>query len=121
MQTTPQLAPRSYLWSELTRNELAAKRDAGALVIVPTGSIEQHGDHLPVKTDSFLASAASQLAAQRMTAAEVVVAPAIATGFSPHHQSFAGTISLRLETFLAVAAICWTGNVLTSSQLISNV
>src|SRR5687768_13338140 len=104
MLSTNHFAPRSYIWSELTRGELAAKRDAGALVIVPTGSTEQHADHLPVKTDSFLASAVSELAAQRMTAAEVVVAPVIATGFSPHHQSFAGTISLRLETFLAILA-----------------
>jgi creatinine amidohydrolase len=104
MPISSHFAPRSYIWSELTRVELAAKRDAGALVIVPTGSIEQHGDHLPVKTDSFLAAAVSQLAAQRMTAAEVVVAPVVATGFSPHHQSFPGTISIRLETFLAVLA-----------------
>ncbi|MBN9021787.1 MAG: creatininase family protein [Rhizobiales bacterium] len=95
-------APRAFIWSELTRVELAAKRDAGALVIVPTGSIEQHADHLPVNTDSFLAAAVSQLAAARMTAAEVVVAPVVTAGFSPHHQSFAGTITVRLETFLAL-------------------
>lgn len=102
-QTTP-FADRRYIWSRLTRTELTERRDAGALVIVPTGSIEQHADHLPVETDTFLAAAVSALAAQRMTAAEAVVAPAIATGFSPHHQSFAGTISVRLETFLAVSA-----------------
>ncbi len=95
-------APRGLIWAELTRQELAAKRAAGALVIVPTGAIEQHANHLPVETDAFLAAAISELAAQRMTAAEVVVAPVVATGFSPHHQSLTGTISLRLETYLAV-------------------
>lgn len=104
MVQTTHFADRQYLWSRLTRTELAERRDAGALVIVPTGSIEQHADHLPVETDTALAATVSALAAQRMTAAEVVVAPAIATGFSPHHQSFAGTISVRLETFLAVTA-----------------
>lgn len=103
MTTPPRhFAPRALVWAELTRVELAAKRDAGALVIVPTGAIEQHADFLPVETDSLLAAAISELAATRMTAAEVVVAPVVATGFSPHHLSLAGTISLRLETYLAV-------------------
>ncbi len=94
-------APREFIWAQLTRAELAAKRDAGALVIVPTGAIEQHGDHLPVQTDAFLAAAVSELAAARMTAAEIVVAPVASIGFSPHHLSLPGTISLRLETYLA--------------------
>lgn len=96
--------PRSLIWSELTRVELARKRDAGALVIVPTGSTEQHGDFLPVETDAFLATAVSELAAARVTACEVVVAPTLSIGFSPHHLSLPGTISLRLETWLAVLA-----------------
>lgn len=97
-------APSSMIWVELTRAELAAKRDAGALVIVPTGAIEQHGDFLSVETDTFLASAVAELAASRIEGVEVVVAPAMTIGFSPHHLSLPGTISLRLETYLAVLA-----------------
>jgi hypothetical protein len=37
----------SQNWRDLTRVELAAARDAGALVLIPTGAIEQHADHLP--------------------------------------------------------------------------
>lgn len=95
-------APRDFIWAELTRAELAAKREAGALVIVPTGATEQHADFLPVETDALLAASVAELAAARMTAAEVVVAPVVPFGFSPHHLSFTGTISLRLETYLAV-------------------
>jgi creatinine amidohydrolase len=95
-------APSSFIWAELTRAELAAKRDAGALVVVPTGAIEQHGDFLPVETDTLLSAAVSELAASRVTRVEIVVAPAIPVGFSPHHLSHPGTISLRLETYLAV-------------------
>lgn len=102
MTTQRHFAPRDLIWAELSRTELAAKREAGALVIVPTGAIEQHSDHLPVETDALLAAAICELAAMRVTAAEVVVAPVVATGFSPHHQSLTGTISLRLETYLAV-------------------
>lgn len=97
-------APSALIWGQLTRAELAAKRDAGALVIVPTGAIEQHGDFLPVETDTLLASAVAELAASRIESVEVVVAPAVVAGFSPHHLSHAGTISLRLETYLAVLA-----------------
>jgi creatinine amidohydrolase len=97
-------APSSLIWAELTRAELAAKRDAGALVIVPTGATEQHGDFLPVETDTLLSSAVAELAANRVTGVEVVVAPVVAVGFSPHHLSLPGTISLRLETYLAVLA-----------------
>lgn len=104
-QSAPRhFAPSSVIWAELTRCELAAKRDAGALVIVPTGAIEQHGDFLPVETDTFLASAVAELAASRVDNIEVVVAPAISIGFSPHHLSHPGTISLRLETYMAVLA-----------------
>lgn len=97
-------APSSLIWGELTRAELAAKRDAGALVIVPTGAIEQHGNFLPVETDTFLASAVAELAAGRVSGVEVVVAPPVVLGFSPHHLSLPGTISLRLETYLAVVS-----------------
>jgi creatinine amidohydrolase len=97
-------APSSLIWAEMTRAELAAKRDAGALVIVPTGAIEQHGDFLPVETDTLLASAVAELAANRVVGLEIVVAPAVPVGFSPHHLSHPGTISLRLETYLAVLA-----------------
>lgn len=95
-------APTSLIWAELTRAELAAKRDAGALVIVPTGAIEQHGDFLPVETDTLLSAAVAEMAAARIEGVEVVVAPAVPVGFSPHHLSHPGTISLRLETYLAV-------------------
>lgn len=97
-------APSSLIWEELTRAELAVKRDRGALVIVPTGAIEQHGDFLPVETDTLLASAVAEMAASRISDVEVVVAPAVAVGFSPHHLSLSGTISLRLETYLSVLA-----------------
>ncbi|MDI6028908.1 creatininase family protein [Corticibacterium sp. UT-5YL-CI-8] len=97
-------APSSLIWAELTRSELKAKRNAGALVVVPTGAIEQHGDFLPVETDTFLVSAVAEIAASRVAGVEIVVAPAVSVGFSPHHLSHAGTISLRLETYLAVLA-----------------
>lgn len=95
-------ALRTHLWRDMTRDEIAAARDSGALVVVPVGAIEQHGTHLAVDTDDFLAAQVSRLAAQRVTSTPVIVAPSLAFGFSPHHLSHAGTISLRLETYLGV-------------------
>lgn len=92
----------SLRWSELTRADLAAARQAGALILIPTGAIEQHGPHLPVDTDARLATAISERAAERVDTALVVVAPAISIGFSPHHLSLSGTLSHRLDTYLSV-------------------
>ncbi len=97
------LVPRSLLWAELTRTELQEARARNPLVLIPTGSIEQHGDHLPVETDTLLASAVTQRAAMRLRDTPVLVAPAVPFGFTPHHLSWPGTISLRLETYLALA------------------
>ncbi|EPX81865.1 creatininase family protein [Salipiger mucosus] len=90
-----------HSWQDLTRAELARLGAEGALVVVPTGATEQHGDHLPVDTDTRLAAAIARRAAERAAGA-VVVAPPVAAGFSPHHAAWAGTLSLRLETYLAL-------------------
>ncbi len=101
-KTPRHFAPRALIWAELTRAELAAARDRKALVLIPTGSIEQHGDHLPVETDALLSAAVAELAAAQMRETPVVVAPCVAYGFAPHHLSWPGTLSLRLDTYLAM-------------------
>lgn len=88
---------RSHLWADLTRSEIATARDAGALVVVPVGATEQHADHLPVGTDSLTAARLS-LAAAEACAYPVLVAPAVPVGFSPHHASWPGTLTLSLAT-----------------------
>ena len=65
-------------------------------VLVPVGSIEQHGPHLPLDTDTTIANAVAAGAAQVLAArgTAVWVAPAIAYGSSGEHQAFAGTSSI---------------------------
>lgn len=69
------------------------------MVILPVGSIEQHGKHLPLGTDSYIAVELSKLIAQK---ADVLVAPSVLAGLSEHHMGFPGTLTLTPETFEAV-------------------
>lgn len=71
---------------------------ADALVLVPVGSTEQHGPHLPLNTDSVIAQSVAQAAAERLAAGRpdrpVLTAPTIAYGASGEHRDFPGTVSI---------------------------
>lgn len=84
-------------WAKLPASEIRAiAGKPGALAILPIGSLEQHGPHLPVITDTQIAIEVSHRAA-RLVADEqpLLVLPAIWTGISEHHLPFGGTISLK--------------------------
>ncbi len=55
----------SRLLTELTQPEVARQFEANPLVILPTGSVEQHGAHLPAGTDSFAAEMIAEAVAER--------------------------------------------------------
>lgn len=84
----------------MTDRDIADLRDAGVLALLPVGAIEQHGAHLPVDTDTWSATAVAVAAARRMAAPGGLVFPALAYGFSPHHLSRPGTISMSLDIFV---------------------
>jgi creatinine amidohydrolase len=71
----------------LTRTDVA---------LIPVGSIEQHGKHLPLGTDSYAAMEACKLIAQR---ADALVTPVVLSGISAHHLGFPGSLALSPETF----------------------
>ena len=93
---------RTHDWGALTRDEIRQARDAGALAVLTVGSCEQHGDHLPVNTDTVSAYRVAMMAAERCEGAHVLVLPPPSFGFSPHHKAWPGTVTLSLATFLAL-------------------
>jgi creatinine amidohydrolase len=67
--------------------------------VLPVGSLEQHGEHLPVGTDSLLVETVS-LRAAGLARTDVVVAPTVWTGLSPHHVRLGVTVTLEPELLL---------------------
>ncbi|MCU1423146.1 MAG: mftE [Microbacteriaceae bacterium] len=63
------------------------------LVLVPLGSTEQHGPHLPFQTDTLVAESVARALAEGFDR-DVIVAPAVAYGASGEHQAFPGTASV---------------------------
>ncbi len=68
-------------------------------MIQPCGSIEQHGLHLPVDTDSRIVSEITRRAAEKT--GRTLVLPCLSYGLSWHHIEFPGTVSFSLETYIA--------------------
>ena len=90
-------------WARLKAHELRALADRGAAVILPVASIEQHGPHLPVMTDTRLGHEVAVRAARiAYPTRPTVVTPVVWSGLSEHHMAFGGTLTLSHATFRAV-------------------
>jgi creatinine amidohydrolase len=92
------MLPSRYFW-ELTQPEIAAQFKKHPLVILPAGSVEQHGPHLPTGTDTFAANVIGHGVAERM---DGLVLPATPLGVTPMHMPFEGTISFTPDTYMRV-------------------
>jgi creatinine amidohydrolase len=92
------MLPSRY-FSDLTQPEIAAQFKKNALVILPCGSVEQHGPHLPTGTDTLAANIIAHAVAERM---DGLVLPATPFGVTPMHAPFEGTITLTPDTFMRV-------------------
>jgi creatinine amidohydrolase len=88
-------------WEELSSPDVAALDRERTVVMLPLGSVEQHGSHLPLGTDTILANAVSLAAAERVGDAFVLPPPWF--GFSAHHMRFPGSVTLRSKTLIALA------------------
>ena len=88
-------------FDELTDPEIAAALARSPRVVLPMGSVEQHGPHLPTGTDFFAATAIALAVAGHLDA---LVLPLCPLGVTPMHLPYPGTVSLRPQTLQAVVA-----------------
>lgn len=93
--------------SHLPWNEVAARIEAGAAAILPVGAgAKEHGLHLPMNTDQLQADWLSGVIAGEIDA---LVWPALTYGFYPAFVKYAGSASLKANTFAAVVSEIVTG------------
>jgi len=78
---------------------LAWQRLANPVAVLPVGSFEQHGPHLPLATDTLKAEFFARLLAEDL---DVALLPALPIGQSYEHEGFRGGVSFRPETFMAI-------------------
>ncbi len=89
---------------ELTGPRVAEILSRTSTAVLPFGSVEQHGPHLPCGTDTI---AAEEVAAEVAARLDALLVPAGPYGVAPIHAGHPGTISLRRATFEAlVADVC---------------
>jgi creatinine amidohydrolase len=87
------------LYDELTWPEINEAVQANKVVLLPIGSTEQHGPHLPLDVDNFLARSVC-LAVSRQAPRDVLVMPTIPYGYNEHALDFPGTIHVAYDHFI---------------------
>ncbi|MEZ4837298.1 MAG: creatininase family protein [Caldilineaceae bacterium] len=93
-------AQTEYRYNRLTWPEMNDAIAQQKVVILPTGSTEQHGHHLPLDVDVFLCESIC-LEAGRRAPDKILVLPPIAYGLNLHHIDFPGTIHIEPDVFIA--------------------
>ncbi len=85
------------LWlDELSTKEAAKAAEEGVVVIFPVGSVEEHGDHLPLCTDSIQPE---YIALEVAKKTGCLVAPPLRYGICNAGRNFAGTLTIEFDTF----------------------
>ncbi|NIO27675.1 MAG: creatininase family protein [Candidatus Latescibacteria bacterium] len=97
-------AARSSMHSlaEMTWPEAKKRFKETDVALLPVGSIEQHGPHLPLDTDAFDAEYLATSVAKACSDPKPIVFPLISYGVSYHHDDFSGTISIGNQTLASM-------------------
>jgi creatinine amidohydrolase len=85
---------KKVLWQEMLRHELLAALEQRPVVIVPVGSVEQHGPHCPQDVDISIPYHLAIMAADAIDEFPVIVAPPVTYGFTHYNMGEVGTITL---------------------------
>jgi len=94
-----QIKSKALVLQEMSWTDVKEYLKTNDMVIVPLGSTEQHGPHLPLGTDFYEAMEMSKLISEKTG---VLIAPVLFSGYSVYHSGFPGTLSLKPETMVQV-------------------
>ncbi|MBD3178745.1 MAG: creatininase family protein [Candidatus Latescibacteria bacterium] len=93
---------KRYIWGELTSSEAADMLKKVDIAILPVGSVEQHGPHLPLDSDAFDARYLAERIAEACSDPRPLVLPLIPYGVSYEHEEFSGTVTISNDTLAAL-------------------
>jgi creatinine amidohydrolase len=91
--------PKKYRYEEFTWPEIREAVAQNRVAVLPVGTVEQHGPHLPLVTDVLTAGEMSRLAVERVPD-ESVLLPPVYYSFNEHHMDFPGTIAVEGQTII---------------------
>src|SRR6266852_8461801 len=89
----------SFVMAELSWPQVDAYLERNNLVLIPTGSTEQHGPHSPLSTDVIIPTEVCRRVAERVHA---LVAPPVNYGISAGHRGFKALAYVSVPTCMAV-------------------
>ncbi|TCR22904.1 creatininase family protein [Streptomyces sp. BK205] len=90
----------SRTYDQLTAPDIPARLSRRSVLVLPIGSMEQHGPHLPLNTDTVIAARFAQMLVERYgDHHDLWALSALPYGLSPEHAWAAGTVSLNIATF----------------------
>ena len=86
------------LYERLTWPEVRRAVDEDRVCLIPAGTLEDHGPHLPLDADTRIATEICRRAAEEVPD-DIVLLPPVIHGYTPHHMDFPGAITIGWETF----------------------
>jgi len=92
------MAGKKIHLAKMSTEEFQERLEKLKFMIIPIGSLEQHGPNLSLETDAAIAMGLSERLARRCFP-YALITPVINFGLSRHHMNFPGTVTLSLETF----------------------
>ncbi|MDI6887759.1 MAG: creatininase family protein, partial [Candidatus Thermoplasmatota archaeon] len=91
-----------FIFDELTMEEVKKFVNDKSIVILPIGVIEEHGEHLPLATDSLQVEYIAERVAKKL-GKNVFIVPSIRYGVCVSTDKFPGSISLTFDTMRALS------------------
>ena len=90
---------QKYLYHEHTWEEIRDVATRKPVCVIPCGTVEQHGPHLPLSTDFITAAMISERAVQQ-AAPDALLLPTVCYGFNEHHMDFPGTVAIPGQDYI---------------------